>query len=64
MKQREWILSVKITDPDGAEIEAKFAYDSMDKLLNFKKEHTGTDIIRKLAKMMLDSTTPDPEAQP
>lgn len=50
----EWVLTVQITDPDGAEIHANFGCDNMDKLTGFPDE-VGSNIIRKLAKMMIDS---------
>lgn len=58
MKQREWVLTVTITGPDEESVTANFGYNSIDKLTGFP-DLTGSSIIRKLAKMLIESTTPE-----
>ncbi len=62
MSKREWLVKLTIEGPDGESVTATFAYDSVDKLLNYPDTVNYPKIIRSNTKLLLESTQPEQEA--
>lgn len=56
--KREWLVKLTIQGPDGESVTATFAYDSVDKLLNYPETTNYPAIIRSNTKLLLESTQP------